>query len=162
MAASSQDLGVDLPPDRSLGFQVRRCHRAFDRALNAHLAREGLSSGFWHFLRALWQEDGATQKRLAQLNNVTEPTAVTMLAAMGRLGLVDRVRNERDRRKINVFVTPKGRALKADLMPYAHRINDVAGEGISAEDLATCLRVLKRMSENLSAETARLSDEPLR
>jgi DNA-binding MarR family transcriptional regulator len=153
---------ADLPPERSLGFQVRRCHRAFDRALNAHLSREGLASGFWYFLRALWQENGATQKRLAQLNNVTEPTAVTMLRAMDRLGLIDRVRNERDRRKVNVFLTPKGEALKGELMPRAHRINAVAGEGISPEDLATCLRVLKQMSDNLAAETARLSGEPLR
>lgn len=150
----------DLSPDKSLGFQVRRCHRAFDRVLNGHLARDGLTSGFWYFLRALWQEDGATQKRLAQLNNVTEPTAVTMLASMDRLGLVRRARNAADRRKVNVFLTPKADALKALLMPRAHRINAIAGEGISAEDLATCLAVLKQMSDNLNRESARLAAEP--
>ena len=149
----------DLPPDRSLGFQVRRCHRAFDRALNANLAPAGLTSGFWYFLRALWQEDGATQKRLAQLNNVTEPTTVATLAAMGRLGLVERVRNAADRRKINVFLTPTADALKAELMPYARRINEAASAGIPKDDLETCLRVLKRMSENLTAETAGVSND---
>lgn len=142
---------ADLPPDQSLGFQVRRCHRAFDRVLNAHLARDGLASGFWYFLRALWQENGATQRRLAQLNNVTEPTAVTLLASMERLGLIRRERNATDRRKVNVFLTPTADALKPILMPRAHRINEIAGAGISPEDLATCLAVLKRMSENLSA-----------
>lgn len=160
--AELHDIIADLPADRSLGFQVRRCHRAFDRALNAYLSREGLASGFWYFLRALWQENGATQKRLAQLNNVTEPTAVTMLRAMDRLGLIERVRNAEDRRKMNVFLTPRGEALKGELMPYAHRINAVAAEGVSQRDLETCLRVLKKMSENLAAETARLADEPLR
>jgi MarR family transcriptional regulator, organic hydroperoxide resistance regulator len=152
--------GPDLAPDRSLGFQVRRCHRTFDRVLNGHLASEGLTSGFWYFLRALWQEDGATQKRLAQLNNVTEPTAVTLLGSMERLGLIRRDRNAVDRRKVNVFLTPKADALKVVLMPRAHRINEIAGEGISAADLATCLAVLKRMSENLTREAARLSAEP--
>jgi len=144
---------ADLPPEESLGFQVRRCHRAFDRALNAHLSRRGLTSGFWYFLRALWQENGATQKRLAELNNVTEPTTVTTLGAMDRLGLVRRERNAGDRRKLNVFLTPPGQALKAELMPLAYRVNDIAARGIPAEDLATCLSVLKRMSENLSMET---------
>jgi DNA-binding MarR family transcriptional regulator len=156
------DPQTDLPADRSLGFQVRRCHRAFDRALNAHLSREGLASGFWYFLRALWQENGATQKRLAQLNNVTEPTAVTMLRAMDRLGLIERVRNAEDRRKMNVFLTARGEALKGELMPHAHRINAVAAHGISREDVETTLRVLKTMSDNLAAETARMADEPLR
>ena len=151
---------TDLTPELSLGFQVRRCHRAFDRVLNGHLASEGLTSGFWYFLRALWQEDGATQRRLAQLNNVTEPTAVTMLASMDRLGLIRRERNTVDRRKINVFLTPAADALKAVLMPRAHRINAIAGEGISPEDLATCLAVLHRMTENLNREAARLAAEP--
>jgi DNA-binding MarR family transcriptional regulator len=143
---------VGLSPDQSLGFQVRRCHRAFDRVLHAHLAPAGLSSGFWYFLRALWQENGATQRRLAQLNNVTEPTAVTVLAAMERLDLIRRDRNTQDRRKINVFLTPRGAALEGELTPTAVHINDIAGEGVSAADLATCLSVLKRMTENLSRE----------
>jgi MarR family transcriptional regulator, organic hydroperoxide resistance regulator len=144
-----------LPPEESLGFQVRRCHRAFDRVLHAHLAPVGLSSGFWYFLRALWQENGATQKRLAQLNNVTEPTAVTLLAAMERLDLIRRDRNTQDRRKINVFLTPRGEALEGDLIPTAARINAIAGEGIAPGDLATCLSVLKRMTDNLANEAAR-------
>jgi len=147
----------DLAPERSLGFQVRRCHRAFDRVLSGHLAPAGVTSGFWYFLRALWQEDGATQKRLAQLNNVTEPTAVAVLAAMERLDLIRRERNMDDRRKINVRLTDRGRAMKGELMPTAHRINDIAGAGISAAELDTCLSVLARMSDNLTAEAARLS-----
>lgn len=151
---------LDLPPEQSLGFQVRRCHRAFDRVLNGHLSVAGLSSGFWYFLRALWQEDGATQKRLAQLNNVTEPTAVSVLGAMERLGVIRRERNATDRRKINVFLTERGGAMKAELMPVAYRINRIAGDGIDPADLATCLTVLQRMSDNLTREAARLTAEP--
>lgn len=149
---------MHLSPDQSLGFQVRRCHRAFDRLLNAYLTREGLTSGFWYFLRALWQQNGATQKRLSQLNNVTEPTTVTTLNAMARLDLVRRERNAGDRRKINVFLTPRAEALRDELMPIAFRINDVASAGIPAEDLATTLRVLDRMSANLAAALAAEED----
>lgn len=141
---------MDLRPEDSLGFQVRRCHRAFDRALNAYLAREGLTSGFWYFLRALWQENGATQKRLSQLNNVTEPTTVTTLNAMTKIGLVSRVRDPHDKRKFNIFLSPKAQALKDELMPMAFEINRVAAQDIPPEDLAACLRVLRKMSENLA------------
>src|SRR5258708_27928884 len=110
---------MDLRPDDSLGFQVRRCHRAFDRVLNAYLSREGLTSGFWYFLRALWQENGATQKRLSQLNNVTEPTTVTTLNAMAHIGLVRRERNAGDRRKLKVFLSPPRERPKPGRIPYA-------------------------------------------
>ena len=148
-----------LPPERSLGFQVRRCYRAFDRLLNARLAREGYSSGFWYFLRALWMEDGATQRRLARLTNVSEPTAMNVLAAMERLGLITRVRNGDDRRKINVFLTPRAKGLQRDLRPIAVGLNEVAAAGLSEEDLAICLTVLKKMSDNLTAEALRSAAE---
>lgn len=148
---------MDLRPEDSLGFQVRRCHRAFDRVLNGYLSADGLTSGFWYFLRALWQENGATQKRLSQLNNVTEPTTVTTLNAMTRIGLVRRERNAGDRRKLNVFLTDRGASLKDDLMPNAFRINAVAGQDIDPADLATCLRVLAQMSANLTREAGSLS-----
>lgn len=148
---------MDLRPDDSFGFQVRRCHRAFDRVLNAHLAPHDLTSGFWYFLRALWQENGATQKRLSQLNNVTEPTTVTTLNAMTKFGLVRRQRNVGDRRKLNVFLTPQGETLKAQLMPTARQINEIASAGVAPADLAVTLRVLKQMSENLTREALRLN-----
>ena len=52
----------------------------------------------------------------------------------------------------DVFLTPRGEALETDLIPTAARINDIAGEGVSPQDLATCLRVLKQMTDNLSRD----------
>jgi DNA-binding MarR family transcriptional regulator len=74
---------------------------------------------------------------------------------MDRLGLVRRERNPGDRRKLSIFLTPPGQALKAELMPVAYRINDIAARGIPADELAVCLSVLKRMSTNLSLEIQR-------
>lgn len=53
-----------LDPEQSLGYQVRRCHRRFDRLLSAYLARHDLKTGFWYYLRVLWLKDGVTQKYL--------------------------------------------------------------------------------------------------
>ena len=52
---------------RSLGFQTRRCHRAFDRVLNATLGPVGLSSGFWYFLRAL---EGRLMPTVMKINTI--------------------------------------------------------------------------------------------
>lgn len=140
---------LELPRERSLGFQVRRCHRAFDRLLNAHLSEHGLTSGFWYYLRALWSQDGVSQRRLSQMNNVTETTSVTMLNHMTRAGLVSRKRDAVDRRKFRVSLTARGRELEDELMPNAFAINRIAAQGIPKEDIETCLFVLRRMSENL-------------
>jgi uncharacterized protein (DUF4415 family) len=49
---------VDLPLDRSVGYQVRATNRAFQTRLREQVERFGVSPGMWYFLRLLWQEDG--------------------------------------------------------------------------------------------------------
>jgi MarR family transcriptional regulator, organic hydroperoxide resistance regulator len=143
-----------LPPERSLGNQVRRCHRMFDRLLSAYLSRHNLNSGFWYYLRALGIEDGLTQKRLSDITNVTETTTVTMIELMIKSGLVARCRDPNDRRKLRVSLTRRGRELHAELLPYAFEINAMASAGIDRAELETCLSVLSRMSANLQENLA--------
>jgi DNA-binding MarR family transcriptional regulator len=114
-----------------------------------YLAPHGLGPGFWYYLRVLWDEDGLTQRELSERTHVVETTTVTMLAAMEAAGLIERRRNHADRRKINVFLTNKGRALEAALIPHAVEINAIATAGIPKEQVRVCLDVLRRMSANL-------------
>ena len=58
---------------------------------------------------------------------------------------------------IAIMKEPIDSPLLADFVASLDRINAIAGEGVSPEDLATCLSVLQRMSENLTREAARLS-----
>lgn len=102
---------------------LRDAHRAVAKSLSAKIAPHGVSIGQWHFLRALWQEDGMTQRELSHRVGMMEPTTVTALNGMERRGLVKRVRNPRDRRKLNVFLTDAGRSLKAQLLPLEEALN---------------------------------------
>lgn len=143
-----------LPPQRSLGYQVRRCHRMFDRVLGAHLEPVGLNSGFWYYLRALWIQDGRTQKELSDVTHVAENTTVAMINLMIEHGLVERARDPIDRRKVRISLTPRGRKLEAELMPDALKLTAMAVEGISSSDLETCLAVLARTADNLQGMLA--------
>nr|WP_245613173.1 MarR family transcriptional regulator [Skermanella stibiiresistens] len=105
--------------------------------------------GQWFFLRALWDEDGLTQRELSQRVGMMEPTTVTALNSMERRGLVERVRNPHDRRKVNIYLTPKGRGLRDVLLPCAAEVSDLATRGIAPADLALTIDVLHRMIINL-------------
>ena len=149
--ASERSLGHSIPPaDDSVGYVVRDVHRAFSRSLQAKIAAHGVSMGQWFFLRALWDEDGLTQRELSQGVGMMEPTTVTALNSMERRGLVERVRNPHDRRKVNIYLTPKGRSLREVLLPCAAEVSDLATRGIDPADLALAIDLLHRMIINLS------------
>jgi DNA-binding MarR family transcriptional regulator len=145
-----------LDPQKSFGYQVRRCHRSFDRLLAYHLAQRGLKTGFWYYLRVLWIRDGVTQKHLSDMTNVAENTTVSMIDGMVNSGLVTRERNPDDRREMRVSLTTKGRRLQSGLIGHAIGINRIATQGIDPDELNVCLSVLSRMSVNLLAELERI------
>ncbi len=136
--------------DTTVGYLVRDVHRSLARALQARIVSHGVSMGQWFFLRALWDKDGLTQRELSQRVGMMEPTTVTALNGMERRGLVERVRNSHDRRKVNIYLTPKGRALRDVLLPCSVEANREATLGIDPADLALAMDVLRRMAINLS------------
>jgi DNA-binding MarR family transcriptional regulator len=65
--------------------------------------------------------------------------------------MIERVRNPKDRRTINIFLTDRARAMKAELMPVAIEVNDVATTGLSDEEFTQLRALLQKVRENLSA-----------
>jgi len=138
-------------PGQSLGYLVRDTFRAFTRELETRIAAEGVSIGQWYFLRALWEEDGLTQRELSRRVGMMEPTTVTAVNSMEAKGLVRRERDASDRRKMKIVLTPHGRGLKAKLLPCAKAVNELAAEGLSEEEVATLRRLLGRARRNLGS-----------
>ena len=120
------------------------------RALQARLAAHGVSFGHWTFLRILWERDGLTQRELSADAGVMEPTTVAALRAMEKAGYVTRTQVERNRKNVYVHLTPKGRALKAKLVPLAVEVNEIGLAGVSAADRAATQRTLLAIIDNLS------------
>lgn len=145
---------ADLRRER-LAHIVKVTMRAFHRALQVRLAEHGVSVGHWTYLRALWQTDGLTQRELSEEAGVAEPTTVTALKAMERRGYVVRRPGEGDRRKRQVFLTARGRALEAKLVPLAEAVNAVAVRGLSASDVAKTRRTLLALLDHLNADAVR-------
>jgi DNA-binding MarR family transcriptional regulator len=83
---------------------------------------------------------------------VTEVTTVSLLNDMTHRGLIQRKRDDVDRRQVFVGLTPKGRALKKELLPYASELNKIAVRGIPKGDVERCLAVFAKMASNLEAE----------
>ena len=141
--------GRELPFDSSVGYQLRMANRATQRYLQSKIEPYGVTTGMWYFLRALWQEDGLTQRELSRRIGTMEPTTLTALAAMEKAGFISRERDPEDRRKLHVLLTPKGRALEAELLPMAQEVVQQATAGFSPEDRARFLGYLAAVQRNL-------------
>jgi MarR family transcriptional regulator, organic hydroperoxide resistance regulator len=139
-------------PDDRLAHLIKDAARALVRSLSIRLAEHKVSFGHWTFLRILWEGDGLTQRELSAEAGVMEPTTFSALKSMERLGYITRRQVGGDRKKVYLFLTPKGRALKYKLVPIAEKVNRIAVAGISAEDVARMRRVLLAIIDNIARD----------
>ena len=137
------------PTCESVGFIVREVYRAFARCLQARIAREGVTIGMWFVLRMLWEKDGSTQRELGERVGINGPTMVAALNSMERAGLVKRVQNRDDRRKINVFLTERGRKVKSKLWPMAAEVLAIGLSDLSRAQVQSLNKMLTRVRVNL-------------
>lgn len=142
---------VWLDPAASAGYLVRGTHLAFAKALRRRLQPYDMTTGQYFFLRALWIEEGLSQRELSRRVGTTEPTTASAMRVLEKNGLVRRERNADDKRTINIFPTEKGRRLKNELLTHAMDINDTAIANIPAADLDRAFAVLRAMKDNLDA-----------
>jgi len=146
----------DFPLDVSVGYQVRTTHRALQRYLHAVIEPHGVTLGMWYFLRVLWQEDGVTQSELSRRIGTMEPTTLNAISSMEKSGLVRRVKDKVDRRRQPIYLTAKGRALKAKLVPLAVEVAQEATSGVPPWEIAMLLHALKTIQNNIDAKLEQL------
>jgi DNA-binding MarR family transcriptional regulator len=138
--------------DERMTHLIRTAFRCTSSALQRRLKQRDVLYGHWTFLRILWQADGLTQRQLSDQAGVTEPSTVTALQAMEKLGYITRQKMPGNRKQIRVFLTPLGTGLRSAIVPCAQEVNRLVVAGISPEDLAATRRTLLAVIENLSGD----------
>lgn len=140
--------------DERIAHLVRLCARGFNRSLQLRLADHDVTFGQWIFLRILWKEEGLTQRELSERAKLTEPTTHTALGRLERQGLIVRRSMSGNRRKLHVFLTKQGRALRNTLEPLAIEANERALKGIGSDERERLRDVLILILDNLAADEA--------
>ena len=139
--------------DHSIAYLAREITRIYTRNLQDAIAEHGILIGQYHFLRVLWEQDGITQRELANAVGMKESTTFTALAGMEKQGLLTRTRDSIDRRKMTIKLTDKGRGLKSKLIPIAKTVNDRPLTAFTPEQLSNLKTGLETLRNNLAGET---------
>ncbi|KAA3622654.1 MAG: MarR family transcriptional regulator [Proteobacteria bacterium] len=151
------DHWTEFAPDDRLAHLLRDASRGVTRALQLRLSEHGISFGHWAFLRVLWTLDGISQRELAVQAGLMESTTHTALNRMEELGHIERRHKPGNRRKLHVYLTPRGRALEKTLVPLAEEVNRIAVAGLSARQLESVRKAMLTIITNLALDEAEAS-----
>ena len=135
-----------------VGITISRTARTWRTKLDERLSPLGLTQARWLVLMHLSRMGGESlQKELAFIVGVEGPTLVRVLDGLERLGLVQRLGVEGDKRARLIRLTPKADSVINDIMRIGIKLRGEALAGISDEDLESFFRVLEVILANLAA-----------
>ena len=119
-----------------VGITISRTARTWRTKLDERLSPLGLTQARWLVLMHLSRMGGESlQKELAFVVGVEGPTLVRVLDGLERIGLVQRLGVEGDKRARLIRLTPKADSVISDIMRIGIKLRGEALAGISDEDL---------------------------
>ncbi|MCG7408748.1 MarR family transcriptional regulator [Paenibacillus sp. ACRRX] len=103
----------------------------------------------WEILVVLWENEGITQKELAERLCKDQTNIARMLFKLEKKSFIYRVTHETDRRSLRVYLTDKGRDVKEEILAPSIEAYQKTIEGLSEEEVETFRRILSVMYNNV-------------
>lgn len=125
--------------------------RIFERILEAEGVVE-FTGPQGRILYVLWQEDMLPAAEVARRTSLANATLTSMLDRMEAAGLLERVPDRQDRRRVRVRLTDKARRLRERYDGVSERMNDVYYRGFSEQEVRIFETYLARVLNNLKEE----------
>ncbi|SET89856.1 transcriptional regulator, MarR family [Marinobacter segnicrescens] len=130
-------------------FAVARVTRRWRKLLDERLKDLGVTQARWSTMVYLQRGgEGLTQRELAHLMAIENPTLVRLLDSLEEQGLIERRPCKRDRRARRLYLTGAGERFMSDLNERGNLLRDEMLKGIEDKDLEVALSVFQRVMEN--------------
>ena len=127
-------------------------HRYLRRFLETNMKKFDITPPQFEVLMTLWNEDGIVLSELGRRLSRDGPTITGIIDRMEKKKLVVRKRSLRDRRVIQVYLTPMAWEIKENLMKMQTEAGrEVAGD-FTVEDVTTLELLLKKVLSNIEVK----------
>ena len=134
--------------DQQLCFALYATSRAFTKVYADLLADLDLTYPQYVAMLVLWERDGLSVQEIADRLELEGATATPLIQRLEKLGLVSKKRSAKDERRLDVFLTEKGKAMRLRAQDVPERLG--CAVGVSDAKAALLLDELKALRASMS------------
>jgi DNA-binding MarR family transcriptional regulator len=137
--------------EKSFGRVLGVAYHLLFKRLSRYMKEENLpiTPDQFRLLTTLWQQDCQSQQELAVASDRDRANVTRLIDILEREQIVERKDHATDRRIYNIHLTEKGKAIEVDAKRCAEACIADALDGLSPEEIETCMKVLRKTIENL-------------
>ena len=128
---------------RRPGFLLKRCHQVAMAIFLDECREYNVTQSQYGCLRALQEFPGSDQITLGRLVGLDRSTAGLVVKTLDDRGLIERVVNRADKRRMRLKVSADGERLLRDIAPAATRAQARVLAGLPRESRAIFLKLLE-------------------
>ena len=129
----------------SFGWMINVIANKASKDFDLELKKHGLTIALWPTLMCLWEEEGVTQRDIAEKSKVENSTTTRTLDKLEKLELVERRADPNSRRSFRIYLTEKGKALEEVLIPIPVKLNKELMEALDTDEQQQMIGLLKKM-----------------
>ncbi|MCE8007529.1 MarR family transcriptional regulator [Aestuariivita sp.] len=133
-----------------LAYVLAQAHRGVHTRFEKRLKSEGVQVEHWRTLRVLFDRDGLSMGELADRVLMNHPALTKMIDKMVTTGLVHRTLDPQDNRRVNIFLTDKGRQFYERLHPHDEKLQSEFEAALGAKKMQTLRHLLNEVIERAS------------
>lgn len=145
------DRSVWLKLDHQLCFALYSASLAMTKLYKPLLAPLGLTYPQYLVMLVLWETDGLTVSQVGERLSLDSGTLTPLLKRVEAAGLVQRLRDAADERRVLLQLTPQGRALKAQALAVPESVACAAG--CKLDELTALTARLKALRDDITRST---------
>ncbi|MGY2029834.1 MarR family winged helix-turn-helix transcriptional regulator [Nocardia gipuzkoensis] len=139
-----------LTLDEQLCFPLYAASRAMTAVYRPKLDRLGLTYPQYLVMLALWERDERSVGDVCQTLDLDSGTLSPLLKRLEAAGLVERRRSAADERRVDIRLTERGRALRAEAGDIPAQMAEASG--LSMDDVVMLRGILHRLTDALKSQ----------
>lgn len=142
---------MDFTNKDSLGFILNKTNTKLKNELLHRLKKYDITPEQWSALCCLRKSEGITPKELADMIFKDKPNTNRILEKLQVKSLIMREPHPTDKRAFQIYLTERGQALKAELIPVVLQLTEDAAKNIETQKISELKKILNQLYDNLDA-----------
>ena len=131
-----------MKPQETIDFHLRWTWHKISRLYNLEASRRGFSMSTGYALLNIDQSDGTPSTKLGPKMGMEPRSLTRTLKSMEEEGLIKRVPDKKDKRKVNIILTPFGKKMRKISRDTVLKFNQKIKEEIPVDKLDTFFEVM--------------------
>ncbi len=138
--------------EKELSEYLRMITQASYNKVEERLNKYGLVKGQAHLLVIIKDNDGCTQKDLAELLNVKYSSMSERLNKLEEMGYIERIIDENNSKFKRIFITQTGKIAAVQCRRIQNEFNQMLYNGFTKKEIKQLENYLNRLYQNVENE----------